>query len=75
MVPRERFGELTVEQIDKEIEERREMMSLMVGWLYPRVLAGEIDELVELRAAVVERSKQKPNTDRRDSNLRDMFGC
>lgn len=69
MIPRERFGELSIEQIDKEIEERQELRSLMVGWLYPRVLTDEIGELVEIRAAA-ERSER----DRRDDNLRDVFG-
>ena len=45
----EDFAKCSDEEIDNAINERREMMKQMVGWLYPSILAGEIAELVELK--------------------------
>lgn len=35
----------TPEEIDAEIEQRRQLISQMVGQLYPSILSDEIDQL------------------------------
>ena len=47
MRKRNEFEYLTIEQIDDEVKERREMLKQLVGTLYPSILCGEIDTLLE----------------------------
>jgi hypothetical protein len=69
------FGGLTVEEIDHEVRERREMIGGMVGWLYPAILSGEIEELLRLRATARTRAGELAEGARRtDDNLRRVFG-
>jgi hypothetical protein len=56
MVPPGEFDGLTAEEIDREVWERREMIGRMLGWLYPSVLRGEIEELLRLRATAQARA-------------------
>lgn len=37
---------LSIEQIDKEIKLRKDLINEMVGWLYPTILRDEICQLV-----------------------------
>ena len=78
MVTPDKFGELTAEEIDREMRERREMIDRMVGRLYPAILSGEIEELRRLRAygKPCPASAPPPEDARRrtDDNLRRVFG-
>ena len=78
MVPPSEFGGLTAEEIDREVRERREMISQMFGWLYPSILSGEIEELLRLRATARARGAAPAAGDgarrRTDDNLRRAFG-
>jgi hypothetical protein len=41
--------DLTLEVIEREIEERKVLLGQLVGWLYPSVLKQEIAELWTFR--------------------------
>lgn len=47
---------LTVDEIDKEIESRHQLISQMVGQLYPSILSDEIGQLLERKALLQERN-------------------
>lgn len=44
---------LTVEDINKEIQDRNVLIGQMCGELYPRIIAGEIEELIQRRNALL----------------------
>jgi len=49
LVKRDQFPHLDHNQIEEQIRVRQELAKQMVGWLYPSVLADEIDELAQWR--------------------------
>lgn len=49
MKSRETWPQLTIDQIDTEINERLNMIPQLVGWLYPSVLEGEVCDLRDLK--------------------------
>lgn len=65
---RSEFENLTNEEIDQEIKEREEMMKQMVGSLYPSIMCGEIETLLEMkqdplrlaRVLIDEKTKNRP---------------
>lgn len=74
MVSPDQFDNLTAEEIDKEIEIRRELVRNMVGTLYPDIVADEMMRLRRIRPAAAERDARYPNRRRVDDNLRGVFG-
>lgn len=52
MITKEKLEQLTVEEIDKEIESRRQLVQQMVGTLYPSILNDEIEQLLSRKAAL-----------------------
>lgn len=74
MASPDQFGDLTAEEIDREIEVRRKLLLEMVGNLYPGVVADEMMRLRALRPAAAARDARNPDRRRTDDNLRGVFG-
>lgn len=51
------FNDLTDEEIDEEIEIRKGLINQMVGSLYPSILCGEIETLIELKDDPLRRTR------------------
>jgi hypothetical protein len=49
----------TVAEIELAIKERRQLMGEMVGRLYPAILAGEIEELLDKKAKLMKESNRE----------------
>ena len=54
---KEEFNNLTDEEIDEEIKARRNMINQLIGWLYPSILSGEIETLLELKKDPLRRTR------------------
>lgn len=48
LVTRERWEDLDELELAQQVQTRRQLIREMVGTLYPRILANEIQELMEL---------------------------
>jgi len=57
MKNKKEFNNLTDEEIDEEIKARKKMINQMVGWLYPSILSGEIETLLELKKDPLRRTR------------------
>lgn len=49
MLPEDQVANMTLDQVNKEIENRYELMNQMTGWLYPSILSDEINQLLKRR--------------------------
>jgi hypothetical protein len=48
LIDKSEFEKLNPQEIRKQIEIRDDLITEMVGWLYPRIIQSEIDTLEEL---------------------------
>jgi hypothetical protein len=48
LIDKSEFEKLNKQEIKEQIEIRENLLSEMVGWLYPRIVGAEIDTLEDL---------------------------
>ena len=61
MKSKEEWQDLTDEEIDKEIKIRYDLMSQMVGWLYPSIIGDEIGALHEIKGDPLRKTRSLVN--------------